>query len=80
MKICNEKRSGKKGLWCSNDAQIALSYGKILICVHIPEGNWDVEVYPLSTGKLTNTIDWRSEPMEFFIRENVKVDCTLAEL
>lgn len=78
IRICNKKRTEEKGLWCTNDAQIALSYGKTLICVHIPEGSWDVEVYPLSTGKLTNTIDWGSEPMEFFVRENIKLHCTLA--
>ncbi len=55
VKICNEKRTGHEGLWCTNDAQLALGYGKYLVCVHIPEGNFGVEVYPLSTGKLTNS-------------------------
>lgn len=79
VKICNEKKTGIDGLWCTNDAQLALSYGEWLVCVHIPEGNWGVEVYPLSTGRLTDTIDWRSEPMEFRIIENMDIECNLIE-
>lgn len=80
VKICNEKRTGYKGLWCTNDAQLALEYGKHLVCVHIPEGSFGVEVYPLSTGKLTNTLDWRSEPMELLIIPFMDIECNLVEL
>ena len=79
VKICNEKLTNHKGLWCTNDAQIALSYGKYLVCIHILEGSYGVEVCPLSTGKLTNTLDWRSEPMEFKIIENMKIECNFVE-
>lgn len=34
VKICNEKRIGYKGLWCTNDAQLALRYGKFLVCIY----------------------------------------------
>lgn len=39
-----------------------------------------VEVYPLSTGRLTDTIDWRSEPMELLISPNMEIECNLVEL
>lgn len=80
VKICNEKRTNNDGLWCTNDAQIALGYGKFLVCIHIPEGSFGVEVYPLSTGRLTDTVDWRSEPMELLISPNMEIECNLVEL
>lgn len=76
-KICAEKKVNHKGLWCTNDPQLALTYGECLVCVHIEEGSWGVEVYPLSTGKLTDTIDWRSEPMEFMIVGDKNIECNL---
>lgn len=79
IKICNEQHTSNVGLWCTNDAQIALLYGKYLVCVHIPEGSYGVEVYPLSTGKLTDTLDWRSEPAEFRLQENMDIECNLVE-
>lgn len=79
VKICNEKRTGCEGLWCANNAQLALGYGKCLVCVHIPEGSFGVEVYPLSTGKLTDTLDWRSEPMELWISPFMDIECNLVE-
>ena len=80
VKICNEKRIGCEGLWCTNDAQLALGYGKHLVCVQISEGSIGVEVYPLSTGKLTNTVDWRSEPMELLICPFMDIECALVVL
>lgn len=80
VKICNEKRTGNKGLWCTNDAQLALGYGKHLVCVHISEGSFGVEAYPLSTGKLTDILDWRSEPMELLITPCMDIECNLVEM
>lgn len=80
IKICNEKRTGNKGLWCTNNAQLALWYGKHLVCIHIPEGSFGVEVYPLSTGKLTDTLDWRSELMELLINPYMDIECNLVEM
>lgn len=80
VSICNEKRTECKGLWCTNDAQLALEYGKHLVCVHIPEGSFGVEAYPLSTGKLTDTLDWRSEPMELLISPFMDIECNLVEM
>lgn len=80
IKICNEKRVNHKGLWCTNDARLVLGYGKHLVCVHIPEGSFGVEAYPLTTGKLTNSIDWRSEPMELLINSYMDIECNLVEL
>lgn len=80
VSICNEKRTNHKGLWCTNDAWLALGYGKHLVCVHIPEGSFGVEAYPLSTGKLTDTLDWRSEQMEFLINLYMEFECNLVEL
>lgn len=80
VKICNEKKTNHKGLWCTNDAQLSLGYGKHLVCVHIPEGSFGVKVYPLSTGKLTDTLDWRSEPMELLISPFMDIECNLVEM
>ncbi len=79
VSICNEKRTNYKGLWCTNDARLALWYGKHLVCVHIPEGCFGVKVYPLSTGKLTDTLDWRSEPLELLISPFRDIECNLVE-
>jgi len=59
---------------------LALGYGKHLVCIHIPEGGFGVEAYPLSTGKLTDTLDWRSEPMELLISPYMAIECKLAEV
>ena len=80
IKICDEKRTCHNGLWCTNDVQLALGYGKHLVCIHIPEGGFGVEAYPLSTGKLTDTLDWRSEPMELLISPYMAIECKLAEV
>ena len=80
IKICDEKRTCHNGLWCTNDAHFALGYGKHLVCIHIPEGGFGVEAYPLSTGKLTDTLDWRSEPMELLISPYMAIECKLAEV
>lgn len=50
------------------------------MCIHIPEGSWGVEVYPSSTGKLSDTLDCRSEPMEFRIMGKTKIECNLVEI
>lgn len=80
VSICNEKKTNHKGLWCTNDAQLVLRYGNHLVCVHIPEGSFGVEAYPLSTRKSTNTLDWRSEPMELFISPCMDIECNLVEI
>lgn len=80
IKIYDKKRTCHNGLWCTNDAQLVLGYGKYLVCIHIPEGGFGVEAYPLSTGKLTDTLDWRSEPMELLISPYMAIECKLAEV
>jgi len=77
IKICNEKKTSHDGLWCANDASLAASYGNVLVCIWIPEGSYEVEAYPLSTGKITDTLDWQSEPMEFRIEESSCIVCDL---
>lgn len=79
IKICNEQRVNQNGLWCANSAQIALGYGNTLVCIDIPEGNFGAECYPLSTGKLTDTIDWSSEPMEILLSADTKIVCYLVQ-
>ena len=59
---------------------MALGYGKYLVCIHVLEGSFGVEAYPLSTGKLTNSFDCRSEPMELLISPFMDIECKLVEL
>jgi len=76
-KICKEKQTNYEGLWCTNDAKLALKYGRHLIGIHVKEGSSGIDVYPLSTGKLTDTNNWRSEPMELFIAPCMEINCNL---
>lgn len=71
------QQTGEEGLWCANDRAIAASYAPYLVMVEMPEGCPSAEAYPLSTGRLTDTDDWQSEPMELFIKPGTPIKCRM---
>ncbi len=75
--LCNSGCTNENGLWCANDKGIALSYGKCIVLVYISEGHNLVDIYPLSTGKLTEIDDWTQEPIELFIQPYTKIRCKM---
>lgn len=79
VKICNEKQTNQTGLWCTNNVQDALKYGKHLVCIHIPEDSWGLKKYLSDTGEQIDMSRWPKEPLDFHIRENVSIECNLVE-
>lgn len=66
--------SNSEGLWVANSPEIAKTYGNFILEIIINENADYIELYPLSTGKLTQieNVDTK-EPMEIYIKPYSKL-------